>query len=553
MDTSHTGLTAEQKHRYRRDGYVVLERVFAGEECRRFARHVDDLSAGRKHLDGFGQQENYGQRTFNQHLYDPLALQFLIDERLHRPLADCFEDEPEAIQTMHFFAGSEHPLHQDHYYLPDCMSAWIAMVDVDEDNGPLVVQPGSHQGRLVTRSDARRELQPGETYMDQQQGRYFPLVREVFRENGREQARVLVNRGDVVLFHGRLIHGGAPVRRPGTPRHALACHYIPYGSPRTGIATGRASRSTAPAASTTASGTIMDKRSRSGDRPANLGSLAPRLPVCLAARAIDHVWRIVQKLRRGPIDAISDRKSRPGDRQRARDRPRHRACASSMRAVQSGAGRAQRHRRLSRPPTITSSNSVAGFSRCLMPTSYGVTRRMPWQMPCAGSSAYLDILVNNAGGGLERNSMLDSDPGLWIEDVFVNCISAYLVSRALLPVMIESGGGRVINVGSGMGHRPTASGSAYHVGKAGLWMFTRCLAEEVWQHNITVNELIPGPVATVATRLTGDRMQVGGPPPYASSEVIKAPEDVAPLALFLATQPDRGPTAQSFSLTRRPI
>jgi 3-oxoacyl-[acyl-carrier protein] reductase len=162
----------------------------------------------------------------------------------------------------------------------------------------------------------------------------------------------------------------------------------------------------------------------------------------------------------------------------------------------------------------------------------------------------LDILVNNAGGGLERNSILDSDADLWIEDVTVNCISAYLVSRALLPLMIESGGGRVINVGSGMGHRPTAGGSAYHVGKAGMWMLTRCLAEEVWQHNIAVNELIPGPVAT---RLTGGHMQVGGPPPYADSEVIKAPEDVAPLALFLANQPDGGPTAQSFSLTRRPI
>ena len=162
----------------------------------------------------------------------------------------------------------------------------------------------------------------------------------------------------------------------------------------------------------------------------------------------------------------------------------------------------------------------------------------------------LDVLVNNAGGGLERSSILESDPDLWVEDVTVNCISAYLVSRALLPLMIESGGGRVINVGSGMGHRPTASASAYHVGKAGMWMFTRCLAEEVWRHNVAVNEIVPGPVAT---RLTGNRMQVGGPPPFAPSEVVKEPADVAPLALFLATQPDTGPTAQSFSLARRPL
>ena len=162
----------------------------------------------------------------------------------------------------------------------------------------------------------------------------------------------------------------------------------------------------------------------------------------------------------------------------------------------------------------------------------------------------LDVLVNNAGGGLERSGILESDPELWVEDVTVNCISAYLVSRALLPLMIESGGGRVINVGSGMGHRPTGSASAYHVGKAGMWMFTRCLAEEVWQHNIAVNEIVPGPVAT---RLTDNRMEAGGPPPFAPSEVVKEPADVAPVALFLATQSDSGPTAQSFSLARRPL
>ena len=65
----------------------------------------------------------------------------------------------------------------------------------------------------------------------------------------------------------------------------------------------------------------------------------------------------------------------------------------------------------------------------------------------------LDILVNNAGIGIERNSILESDPKLWIEDVTVNCISAYIVSHGLVPLMIESGGGKVINVGSGMGHR----------------------------------------------------------------------------------------------------
>lgn len=160
----------------------------------------------------------------------------------------------------------------------------------------------------------------------------------------------------------------------------------------------------------------------------------------------------------------------------------------------------------------------------------------------------LDILVNNAGGGIERRPVLESDPDLWVADVHRNLIGAYLVTRFLLPLMVESGGGRVINVGSGLGHQPGRG--AYCVGKAGIWMLTRSLAEEVWQYGIDVNELIPGPVETDATR---DRMRAGGPPPFAPSERVKLPEEVAPLAVWLATQPAGGPTGQSFSLARRPL
>ncbi len=160
------------------------------------------------------------------------------------------------------------------------------------------------------------------------------------------------------------------------------------------------------------------------------------------------------------------------------------------------------------------------------------------------------ILVNNAGGGLERSPIPDSDPDLWVQDVTLNLIGTYRVTRALLPLMAKTGGGHIINIGSGMGHGAAPGASAYRVGKAGLWMFTRCLAAEVWEHGINVNELIPGPVET---DLTGDRMQVGATPPFAPSERVKHPEDVAPLALWLATQPPGGPTAQSFSLARRPL
>ena len=76
-------------------------------------------------------------------------------------------------------------------------------------------------------------------------------------------------------------------------------------------------------------------------------------------------------------------------------------------------------------------------------------------------------------------------------------------------------------------------------------MLTRVLAQELAPYNISVNELVPGPVDTAMNPGGSGTSTLG------ASEWLKTPEDVVPLALFLAEQPDVGPTAQSFSLMRR--
>jgi 3-oxoacyl-[acyl-carrier protein] reductase len=160
----------------------------------------------------------------------------------------------------------------------------------------------------------------------------------------------------------------------------------------------------------------------------------------------------------------------------------------------------------------------------------------------------LDIVVINAGAHSDRGHRVEeSVPDKWRETLETNLFGAYYCARAAIPHLKRRGAGKMITIGSGMGHHGTAGGSAYACSKAGLWMLTRILAQELAEFRISVNELIPGPVETAmnpnaATRWAAD--DSGG-------EWYKQPEDVAPLALFLATQPDVGPTAQSFSLMRR--
>lgn len=155
----------------------------------------------------------------------------------------------------------------------------------------------------------------------------------------------------------------------------------------------------------------------------------------------------------------------------------------------------------------------------------------------------LDLLVINAGQAGERRAVEHSDPEDWRDLLEVNLVGAYRCARSAVPHLRARGGGKILAIGSGLGHRGLPETSAYACSKAGLWMLVRVLAQELAQDGITVNELVPGPVATA--------MSDGAVRRAFSTEWLKQPEDVAPLALFLAGLPDGGPTAQSFSLMRR--
>ncbi|MHC4875920.1 MAG: SDR family NAD(P)-dependent oxidoreductase [Planctomycetota bacterium] len=161
----------------------------------------------------------------------------------------------------------------------------------------------------------------------------------------------------------------------------------------------------------------------------------------------------------------------------------------------------------------------------------------------------LNILVNNAGVGLERRIVGDDEPDLWKQTVEINLFGVYHCIRAALP-HLKASKGSIINIGSGMGHQARNVNSSYNVSKAGLWMLTECLALQLADDGVCINEVIPGPVETP---LTTNLFQAGKPHPTIPTEFVKLPEDVVPLAMYLATQPPTGPTGQSFSLARRPL
>ncbi|WP_344415652.1 SDR family oxidoreductase [Pseudonocardia ailaonensis] len=106
----------------------------------------------------------------------------------------------------------------------------------------------------------------------------------------------------------------------------------------------------------------------------------------------------------------------------------------------------------------------------------------------------LDVLVNNAGGSPSADAATAS-PRFFDRVVALNLHAAFYCAQAARPLMLEGGGGCVVNIGSISGKDPSPGTSAYSVAKAGLLMLTRSLALE-WGPAIRINHVTVGQVAT---------------------------------------------------------
>ena len=106
----------------------------------------------------------------------------------------------------------------------------------------------------------------------------------------------------------------------------------------------------------------------------------------------------------------------------------------------------------------------------------------------------IDVLVNNAGGvtrGWNKPLEAISDEQ-WHKGIDTNLTGAVFCCRAVIPQMLTQGGGKIINITSGLGVRASKYNFMYSAAKAGLINFTRCMAMNYADTNIQTNLILPG-------------------------------------------------------------
>jgi ectoine hydroxylase-related dioxygenase (phytanoyl-CoA dioxygenase family) len=229
------------------DGYLTFDGGFPAALFDDFAADVDrawrerppDLAWAREGLlrsfayadEGRDRRASYRIADFHSHSRAARAL-FLwrpIFDYVERILGEKAGEKAVATQSLYFEYGSQQALHRDPIFVQmkppsHLVAAWIALEDIHPDSGPLVYVPGSHRLPYY-------EFSPGEHRFDVT--RHGAAESEAMAAFDREQVRaaglrteaLTCRRGEVLLWHASLLHGGSVVADPARTRRSFVVHF----------------------------------------------------------------------------------------------------------------------------------------------------------------------------------------------------------------------------------------------------------------------------------------------------------------------------------------
>ncbi len=133
------------------------------------------------------------------------------------------------FSSINFFRATQQRAHSDEYHMTtyphaNIIAAWIALEDVDDENGTLFYYPESHKLPYIMNKDFGNE---GTKYMlgPKDYVHYENKVAEVIDEHKLQMSTFKAQKGDVLIWHANLLHGGLPVRDLNRTRKSMVFHY----------------------------------------------------------------------------------------------------------------------------------------------------------------------------------------------------------------------------------------------------------------------------------------------------------------------------------------
>lgn len=221
--TAFPAQVQQQLKNWSRDGYLILEKFFD-------EKTVDAVNAEISALQQKGKLPfTYGNKLMFANKKSKLIKSVAEDPELKKILSFILDKDIVAFQTINFIHGSQQRAHSDSihmttYPLGYLIAAWIALEDISHDNGPLIYFPGSHKLPYLLNNDFN-EGSTALTLGKKDYTDYEDVLEDLVAQKGYAQKEFLAKKGDVLIWHANLVHGGAPILDKQLTRKSMVVHY----------------------------------------------------------------------------------------------------------------------------------------------------------------------------------------------------------------------------------------------------------------------------------------------------------------------------------------
>lgn len=219
------GLQAKVRQ-FLQEGFLILENFIPQKDTEALTAEVNQLLGSGKA--GF----NYtGRKIFNLQEQSELADQrFFRHPEIIKLLSFLLGKKVIPFQSMNFIQGSEQRAHSDSIHMTTeppgyLIATWTALEDCSDGSGLLYYYPGSHRLPYVMTPD----YASGNTLFsigDDSNRRYEDKIAELIKQHNLQKKTFHAKRGDVLIWHANLLHGGNPIDNPKSTRRSMVCHYF---------------------------------------------------------------------------------------------------------------------------------------------------------------------------------------------------------------------------------------------------------------------------------------------------------------------------------------
>lgn len=205
------------------NGYVVIPSFFSENQVNEINDEINSLISSHK------AKFKYRNKIMFAHKVSDIIHKAGNDHTLHQVLKTLLGKPVSLFQSINFITGSSQKTHSDSIHMTtfpygNLIAVWVALEDIKADSGPLHYFSGSHKRPYIMNKDFDNQgtaLKLGKLKYEA----YEDKLEEVISKDQLQKEVFLAKKGDILIWHANLLHGGEPVTNPESTRKSMVFHY----------------------------------------------------------------------------------------------------------------------------------------------------------------------------------------------------------------------------------------------------------------------------------------------------------------------------------------